>query len=215
MANVLLGVTGSVAAIKTPDLYAEFTRRGHQVRVVATKASTYFFDPASIGPRPGRRDPKVVTLDEDEWPGSGYQRGDEVLHIELRRWAELLVIAPLDANTLAKLAAGLCDNCLTCVWRCWDPDRPVVLAPAMNTLMWRNPLTARHLGAFLTEPTHSVLPPEEVSRRVNDSRYLLQIVGPISKELACGDVGIGAMAEVSAVADACETMLGRGRLTSP
>ena len=57
----------------------------------------------------------------------------------------LLLIAPLDANTLAKLANGLADNCLTCVWRAWDRTRPVVLAPAMNTLMWEHPLTGRHL----------------------------------------------------------------------
>ena len=78
-----------------------------------------------------------MILDEDEWPGRAdgqkYQRNDEVLHIELRRWAELFIVAPLDANTLAKLVNGLSDNCLTCVWRAWDPERPVVLAPAMNT----------------------------------------------------------------------------------
>src|SRR5262245_20486764 len=77
--------------------------------------------------------------------GASYQRDDPVLHIELRRWADLLVIAPLDANTLAKLAYGLSDNLLTCLYRAWDRRRPIVLAPAMNTFMWENPLTDRHL----------------------------------------------------------------------
>src|SRR5438093_5090972 len=98
MANILLGVTGSVAAIKTPDLFAALTARGHAVRVVATAAATYFFDPAAIAPRDGRRDPAVVTLDADEWPGLGdrrWERGGDVLHIALRRWAEAFVIAPL------------------------------------------------------------------------------------------------------------------------
>jgi len=87
----------------------------------------------------------------EQWEEYGFEaerfidRGDDVLHIELRRWADLFVIAPLDANTLGKLAAGLADNCLTCVWRAWDPERPAVLAPAMNTLMWRHPATARCL----------------------------------------------------------------------
>src|SRR5204862_7647186 len=100
---------------------------------------------------PGRpaRNPAVVVLDEDEWPGRDggrrYQRGDPVLHIELRRWADLFLVAPLDANTLAKLANGLADNCLTCVWRAWDPARPVVLAPGMNTLIGQPRLTACHL----------------------------------------------------------------------
>ena len=93
------------------------------------EAALYFFDPAALAPldpaRPARN-PEVVVLDEDEWPGAGqgrrYRRGDPVLHIELRRWAEVFLIAPLDANTLAKLALGLTDNCLTCAWRAWDPE---------------------------------------------------------------------------------------------
>src|SRR5262245_8195715 len=131
MANVLLGVTGSVAAIKVPELRAGLTAAGHRVRIVATAGSLYFFDPAAIAPVDGKRNREVVVLDEDEWPGmeSGqrWQRNDPVLHIVLRDWAEVLVVAPLDANTLAKFAGGLTDNCLTCVWRAWSPGRPLVL----------------------------------------------------------------------------------------
>jgi phosphopantothenoylcysteine decarboxylase len=110
MANVLLGVTGSVAAIKVPELYAALVGEGHRVKVVATHASLYFFDPAALSPP--ARDPAVVVLDEDEWPGRDegrrWRRDDEVLHIALRNWADLLAIAPLDANTLAKLAPNGC-----------------------------------------------------------------------------------------------------------
>ena len=137
MANILLGVTGSVAAIRTPALYQRLVQTGHHVKVVATQAALYFFDPLEIAVVDGRRNPDVVILDADEWPGRSegrrWQRDDPVLHIELRRWADLLLIAPLDANTLAKLAHGLCDNCLTCVWRAWDPSRPIVLAPAVGS----------------------------------------------------------------------------------
>src|SRR5262249_9210861 len=140
VAKVLLGVTGSVAAIKTPELYAALNQSGHDVKIIATQASLYFFDPASIDPGRPERNLDRVILDADEWPGRGQgrlaQRGDFVLHIELRKWADLLLIAPLDANTLAKLANGIADNCLTCVYRAWDMKRPIVLAPAMNTLMW-------------------------------------------------------------------------------
>ena len=139
MACVLLGVTGSVAAIKTPLLDEELRRSGHEVRIVATKAATYFFDPAPLRER--------LSLDADEWPGERYRRDDPVLHIELRRWADLFLIAPLDANTLAKMANGLCDNLLTCVVRAWDVARPIVIAPAMNTVMWEHPSTARHSTA--------------------------------------------------------------------
>ncbi len=195
MPNVLLGATGSVAAVRVPALVDELIAAGHTVRVVATDSATYFFDPAPL------RD--VLTLDADEWPGERYRRGDPVRHIDLRNWADLFVIAPLDANTLAKLAAGLCDNCLTCVWRAWDAGKPVVLAPAMNTLMWEHPFTRKHLRAVAADFGTGDLPPglseEELVAAINDRAKGLRIVGPISKRLACGDVGVGAMAEVPEV----------------
>src|SRR4051794_25361907 len=108
MANVLLGVTGSVAAIKTPALADGLRRAGHAVKVVATGAALYFFDPLDLSPPPpslpgkgvgvlGERDPETVVLDADEWPGRPegrrWRRGEPVLHVELRRWADLLLIA--------------------------------------------------------------------------------------------------------------------------
>jgi phosphopantothenoylcysteine decarboxylase len=206
MAKVLLGVTGSVAAIRTPKLYAELKGAGHQVKVVATQSSLYFFDPAALDPldpvRPVRN-PSIVVLDEDEWPGRDagkrYEREDPVQHIELRRWADVLVIAPLDANTLAKLANGLADNCLTCVWRAWDTTRPVILAPAMNTLMWEHPLTRRHLLQLAQDAGMTVpggLDLDGVVDWINGNCPMMQVVSPQSKRLACGDVGMGAMAAV-------------------
>jgi phosphopantothenoylcysteine decarboxylase len=217
MANLLLGVTGSVAAIKTPLLYELLTSCGHHVKVVATRSSLYFFDPASVGPLdPAKpeRNPDVVVLDEDEWPGqtSGrrYQRDDRVLHIELRRWADLLVIAPLDANTLAKLANGLADNCLTCVWRAWEPTRPVVLAPAMNTLMWLHPATARHLRQLAADAGSAPpaeLPFDDLLEWINTHCPRLRILPPESRRLACDDVGIGAMASLDVIAAGITALL--------
>ncbi|CAN5184764.1 phosphopantothenoylcysteine decarboxylase [soil metagenome] len=174
MAHVLLGITGSVAAIKTPELVVSLEADGHTVKLVATDAATYFFDIAPFRDR--------LTLDADEWPGDRYRRGDPVRHIELRKWADVFVLAPLDANTLAKLANGLCDNALTCVWRAWDLSKPVVLAPAMNTLMWQHPFTQKHLE------TLAAITPR------------LTVVSPAEKLLACGDVGVGAMAELEGIA---------------
>ncbi|HEY2154244.1 MAG TPA: flavoprotein, partial [Isosphaeraceae bacterium] len=135
MPRILLGVTGSVAAIRTPALYRALREAGHAVRVVATGAALYFFDPAELG-EAASDDPSLppgpLHRDADEWAKGGYRRGDPVLHIELRKWADVLIVAPLDANTLAKFAVGFSDNCLTCVFRAWDFARPVVLAPAMN-----------------------------------------------------------------------------------
>ena len=85
----------------------------------------------------------VIHVDEDEWK---YEKvGDPVLHIELRKWADILLIAPMSANTLAKVAQGLSDNLVTCVARAWDVSKPFVVCPAMNTQMWVHPLTHQHV----------------------------------------------------------------------
>jgi phosphopantothenoylcysteine decarboxylase len=215
MANILLGVTGSVAAVKTPDLVAALRAAGHAVKVVATDSALYFFDPAALDPTRVLRNPDVVVLDEDEWPGRAdgarYRRGDPVMHIELRRWADLFVVAPLDANTLAKLAGGLCDNCLTCVWRAWDPARPAVVAPAMNTHMWEHPLTRRHLRALAADagaghvPGH--LDDAATVAQINARSKTFRVVAPQAKALACGDFGIGAMADVGELIAAVHELL--------
>ena len=215
MANILLGVTGSVAAIKTPDLVAALRAAGHAVKVVATDAALYFFDPVALDPSRVLRNPDVVILDEDEWPGRGdgrrYSRGDAVRHIELRRWADLLLVAPLDANTLGKFANGLCDNCLTCIWRAWDPARPAAVAPAMNTFMWDHPLTRRHLRALAADagaghvPGH--LDDAATFAQINARSRTFRIVGPQVKVLACGDVGDGAMADVADIVTAVGELL--------
>jgi phosphopantothenoylcysteine decarboxylase len=95
----------------------------------------------------------------------------------------MLVIAPLSANTLAKISNGLCDNLLSTVVRCWSfTSNPLLVAPAMNTVMWESPFTARHLATL-----------RELGAAV---------VQPVAKQLACGDVGQGAMASVDDIAHA-------------
>ncbi|GAB4814253.1 hypothetical protein N2152v2_001299 [Parachlorella kessleri] len=184
--RVLLGVTGSVATIKLPIL-ARLLLQECDVIVVTTKASRYFFQEEQLPP-----DCRPVLGDEDEWRQWG-QVGDPVVHIELRRWADAFVIAPLSANTLAKVAGGLCDNLLTCVVRAWDFDKPLLVAPAMNTFMWESPFTERHLAAC---------------------RGLgIALVPPVSKRLACGDVGSGGMASPEDIAAACrQHLVGAGLL---
>lgn len=112
---------GSVATIKVPQLCQLLLDLGCEVKVVSTKAASYFVTqqqlPAAVGPIAG---------DEDEW--HAWSRvGDPVMHIELRRWADVFVVAPLSANSLAKLANGLCDNLVTCVARAWDFSRPLLV----------------------------------------------------------------------------------------
>jgi phosphopantothenoylcysteine decarboxylase len=206
MARLILGVTGSVAAIKTPELLAALHRAGHEIRVVATGPAMYFVRPEELElPTEGGGPPSASVLlrDEDEWPAPGYRRGDPVLHIELRNWADLLVVAPLDANTLAKFALGISDNFLTCVFRAWDFARPIILAPAMNTLMWQSPVTLRHLRQLLEDHSNGPIPAgwtlEEAPQIFARHAPRIVLVPPQAKRLACGDVGVGAMADVVAI----------------
>ncbi|KAJ8344475.1 hypothetical protein SKAU_G00318040 [Synaphobranchus kaupii] len=160
--RVLVGVTGSVAALKLPLLVSQLLELpGVDVQVVSTDHATHFFNPEEI--------PVRVYSDKDEWQ-LWRCRCDPVLHIDLRRWADLLVIAPLDANTLGKIASGICDNLLTCVVRAWDLTRPLVFCPAMNTAMWQHPITAKQL-AVLKEFGYVEVP-------------------CIAKKLVCGDEGV-------------------------
>ena len=206
MARVLLGVTGSVAAVRTPALYHALRAAGHGVRVVATEPALYFFRPEALEADADDSLGGPVFRDRDEWHGVEYHRDDPVLHIEFRKWADLLVVAPLDANTLAKFALGLSDNFLTCVFRAWDFARPVVLAPAMNTLMWESPVTRRHLAQILADRGGPA--GIDTLRTLDDAAEVFArhapgvvLIPPQSKRLACGDIGVGAMAEVASIAE--------------
>ncbi|XP_013411463.1 phosphopantothenoylcysteine decarboxylase-like [Lingula anatina] len=191
--HILVGCTGSVASIKIPklvtglkSLQANVDKKTCEVsvEVVATDHACHFFNPNEVDVK--------VHRDADEWRWQ--KRGDPVLHIELRRWADILIVAPLDANTLAKMANGICDNLLTCIIRAWDTDKPLLVAPAMNTYMWDHPHTARHIQAV-----------EELG---------CTVIPCISKQLICGDSGLGAMAEVSSIVEKVEEVfIARGSKT--
>lgn len=130
-------------------------------------------------------------IDDHEWDRYMHV-GEPVLHIELRKWADCLLIAPTSANTLAKLTHGMADNLLTCVARAWDWEKPMCIAPAMNTAMWTHPVTAAQLDTLDSWGVH--------------------VIPPASKKLACGDVGIGAMASVDDVMQACRRVLNVARV---
>lgn len=200
MARILVGVTGSVAAIKTTELIENLGGKGYELRLVMTRAAEFFL-PEWENVRPVDRVPTY--RDRDEWPASGWQRGDEVLHIELRRWADAFLIAPLDAHTLAKWANGFADNLMTSVIRCWDYEKPLLVAPAMNSLMWESPITRRHFAQILCDrramwPGHGALPEmDEIIQEFKLWKEPIRIIPPVEKALACGDVGMGGMASVA------------------
>lgn len=169
--HLLLAASGSVATIKLPllltTLLSAHPPSTLSIRVILTRSATNFLAGQSAE-QPAlaslRSIPGVdgIYLDDDEWgrgatvgPEGVWTRGAGVLHIELRRWAHLLAIVPLSANTLAKVVNGVCDNLLTCVVRAWDADgridgrrKRILVAPAMNVSSTRPLPLPRPLPPF-------------------------------------------------------------------
>ncbi|XP_050350541.1 phosphopantothenoylcysteine decarboxylase [Nymphalis io] len=177
--NILIGVTGSVAAIKLPLLIENLLDINAnqkyiiKINVICTEHAKHFFNENDLSHFSYR-----LYDDASEWK-SWQGRGDPIIHIDLGKWADMMVIAPLDANTLAKMSQGICDNLLTCTVRAWDMSKPLLFCPAMNTRMWEHPITSKQI-AVLQEWGHEEIP-------------------PIDKKLMCGDKGVGAMAEVHTI----------------
>jgi phosphopantothenoylcysteine decarboxylase len=142
--NVLLGITGSVAATLGQRMENEIQKLGHTCKSVVTPAALNFDNL-----------PYARYDDEDEW--RVYKLQETVLHIDLTKWAEAFIVAPCTANTLSKIHYGLCDNLLTCCVRAW-PGR-LVIAPSMNCQMWANPVTARIIRKLGKQ--HIIVPPQE------------------------------------------------------
>ncbi|KAI2618121.1 flavoprotein [Hypoxylon sp. NC1633] len=269
-AHLLLAASGSVATIKLP-LMIESLARHHaarnggsgkdlSIRVLLTPSAARFLSGQS------REQPPVSSLlamdcvdgvyvDADEWR-EPWKRGDAILHIELRRWADLLVIAPLSANTMAKIVGGFADGLLTSVVRAWDAwgeldsnggdddddavanggtrkraqKKRIIVAPAMNTAMWRHPVTAKQVRVLEDEWGVGVgkSSPSDESRDAaafeGDAEEAAQkeikpgdgsggdgwfeVLRPQQKALACGDVGNGAMMDWRDIVAVIEDRLG-------
>lgn len=212
--NLLILITGSIAAIKTGLLLDQLHNERCHIRIAATTSAFHFLKRA----QPSRTGIpfQSILADQQEW--DGWQAiNDAVVHIELRKWADLAVIAPLDANSLAKIATGQCNNLVTCVMRAWEVgQKPVIVCPAMNTAMWTHPITAQQISelrrwyaapgrAAADEERKASGGLEELPQTLEEAMF--QIIGPVSKRLGCGDIGMGGMASVEVIAKSvCQTM---------
>jgi phosphopantothenoylcysteine decarboxylase/phosphopantothenate--cysteine ligase len=168
--KILLGITGGIAAYKSLELTRLFIKAGHQVQVVMTAGAKAFIQPLSFQALSGNpvRD---SLFDCNQEAGMG--------HIELARWADQIVIAPASAETLAKLRMGRADDLLTTL--CLATDKPMMVVPAMNRLMWSNEATQENVQ-ILKQRGFDVLPPAK-------------------GEQACGEVGVGRMPEPQVIFD--------------
>lgn len=178
--NVLLGVTGGIAAYKSCELVRRLREGGHEVQVAMTDAAARFVTPMTFEVLSGR--PVATSLWDPADPS--------IEHIRLARWPDVIAIAPATANTIGRLAHGLADDLLSTVVLASRDDVRVVVAPAMNTAMWDNPLVQRNLDTL-----------REIS---GGARFV--IVPPTDKTLACGEEGTGALADeadiLAAIAEA-------------
>ena len=167
--RILLGVTGGIAAYKSAELVRLLRKAGHEVRVVMTGGAEAFVTPLTFQALSGEP-VRTSLLDPEAEAGMG--------HIELAKWAELVLVAPASADFLARFAQGMADDLLTTV--CSATEAPIVLAPAMNQAMWRNARTQRNVALLVDDPQVSLW-------------------GPDQGEQACGDTGPGRMLEPQAL----------------
>jgi phosphopantothenoylcysteine decarboxylase/phosphopantothenate--cysteine ligase len=164
--NILIGVCGGIASYKICQLVRLFVKDGYLVKVMMTPAAAEFIRPLVFKELTGQ--PVYQEM---------FSLGNQdAQHISLSEWADLAIIAPLSANTLSKVACGICDNLLTSVVCAVGSQKPVLLVPAMNEGMWENPLIQENLFRLKKIKNYTVISPER-------------------GELACKSIGIGRMVE--------------------
>ena len=181
MKRIVLGVTGSIAAYKAADLASQLTRVGHQVTVVLTRDAQEFVTPLTL--QTLSKQPVVTDLydEKESWrPG----------HIQLADEADLMLIAPATANTLAQLGQGLAPNALTAI--ALATRAPMLVAPAMNGNMWSHPATQSHVATL--------------------KRWGVDFIGPDTEGmLACGYEGVGRLMPVEDIVSKTEAILAENR----
>lgn len=179
--NICVCCSGSVATLKIPEIVVKLNNFAN-VKVCCTNSALHFLERAhlynldiwlefqNIGGT------KLIVTEEDEWKAWN-QKGDDVMHISIGKWADILLIAPASANLLGKAASGVCDNMVLSILRAWDLSKPCIICPAMNSKMYDHPITLENLRVL--------------------SSWGYVVINPIRKLLACQDYGTGALAEVS------------------
>ncbi len=172
MANILIAVSGSISAYKIADVVSELGKAGHQVQCLLTRSATEFVSPLVLETLSGRK-ARFEQFGPDV-PGTE--------HIDFARWADLMVFAPASANMLARLALGLADDLPSTV--ALATEAPILIAPAMNTVMWDKPIVQQHLRTLVARGA--------------------AVVQPASGLLACGEVGMGKLAPVASIVSAIE-----------
>lgn len=170
--RILLAISGSIAAYKAADLTSQLTKLGYDVHILMTEAATKFITPLTL---------QVLSKNPVHLDVMEEKIAERINHIDLGKEADLFILAPASANTIATLAHGGADNMVTATALALPANLPKLIAPAMNTKMYDNPLTQRNLTIL------------------KDIGY--KEITPKSALLACGDVGRGALADISTIVE--------------
>jgi phosphopantothenoylcysteine decarboxylase/phosphopantothenate--cysteine ligase len=178
--RILLIVSGGIAAVKVPDLIRRLRERGASVRCILTKGGAQFVTPLTLAALSGQKIYQDLFSLTDE---------AEMGHIQLSRDADILLVAPATADIMAKMAAGITDDLATTALLA--TDKPVMIAPSMNVMMWTHPATQANL--------------ETLKNRA------VEVIGPGAGDLACGEVGDGRLAEVKDIIAALNRFFQRQR----
>ena len=167
--RIVVGITGGIAAYKAPELVRLLKKAGHEVRCAATEHALQFVTRVTLETVSG------APLYHDLFASGGTE------HISLKDWGDLLVVAPATANIIGKVANGIADDALSTLLLAFS-QKPVIMAPAMNNLMWAHPAVQRNIATLKSRG--------------------IRMVGPAEGELACGTSGVGRMAEPEQIVDA-------------
>jgi phosphopantothenoylcysteine synthetase/decarboxylase len=176
--NIVLGVTGSIAAYKAADLTSQLTKQGGDVHVIMTADALRFITPLAF--KTLSRHPVVTDLYDEE-------EGWKPTHIKLADEADQLLIAPATANIIAKLALGIADDALSCVALALNPKARLLFAPAMNGKMWLHPATQQNVATLKSRGA--------------------EFIGPEEGLLSCGYEGLGRLWPVEKVVQRALEML--------
>ncbi|MHC4944745.1 MAG: flavoprotein [Planctomycetota bacterium] len=179
--KILIGVTGGIAVYKACEVVRLLVKEGHQVRVIMTENARKFVAPLTF-----------EVLSQNTVPENLFapRTGPPVEHVEAALWCDLFLIAPATANTIGKLASGIADDMLTTIAMAIRREVPRLIAPAMNVRMWENPVLQRNLDLLADE-------------KIGGYR----VIPPVKKELACGDIGMGGLADIEDIAAAIQAAL--------
>jgi phosphopantothenoylcysteine decarboxylase/phosphopantothenate--cysteine ligase len=178
--KILLGITGSIASYKSLDVARALVKGGHQVKVILTSGALEFIRPETFR----YLGIESTYLPADDFDPGNLSKNSTVLHIELVKWADKLVIAPASANTISRLATGITNDLLTSVFLAYG-SKPVLIFPAMNTEMWSNQRIQEHCSKL-------------------QSMNHIGLINPVAGLLACGDIGAGKFPDVNSVVDLIE-----------